>query len=286
MTQSPIFLAIIGCLLWGTSPLFAKLITLPAGFIILMRCIISTLFLTFFLSMTKTSFKIHSKKDIYLLCLIALLMNAHLVFIYEAIQLSFVAPTLIAFYSYPLFSMLFEKKFNNRPFKILDLLASALILIGLFIISYQALQEIQLNSSLCIGMFFGIASGICFAARNVCFKNLEGNYNTFWLMLIQYAVGIILLTPIYADFSLKISPQNWVYLILVSLIVGILGHSAIIKAMNSLSATKVSIISASQLIVGPILAYIILIEKLNPSWFFGGSLVFIAFMIPLFQKHP
>ena len=286
MTLSPTLLAIIGCLLWGTSPLFAKLIALPAGFIILMRCLLSTFFLAVFLSITKTPFTLHSKKDGYLLGLIALLMSAHLVFIYEAIQRSFVAPAMIAFYSYPLFSMLFEKKVNQRPFNSLDLLASAFILIGMIVISYQALQDIQLKSSLFMGMCFGIASGICFAARNVCFKNLEGNYNTFWLMLIQYALGILLLAPLYADFSLHISPKDWLFLVLVSLVVGILGHSAILEAMKHLSATAISILSSSQLIVAPILAYVILTEHLSPSLYLGGSFVFIAFLMPLFQKNP
>ena len=68
------------------------------------------------------------------------------------------------------------------------------------------------------------------------------------------------------------------------IVVGILGHGAILEAMKTLSATAISILNASQLIVAPILAYFILKEPITLNLFIGGSFVFIAFSMPLFQK--
>lgn len=275
-----IFFLLVGCVLWGTSPLFAKLIQLSPGAIIFARSLLSAGALVALGFIFKDAFKVKSKKDANLIVAISILMTLHLVTYYESIQASTVAVAIIALFSYPAFTIGFDVWINKKKFEWIEALCSGLILVGIIIVA----GDNDISGNLFRGVFFGVSSAICFALRNVLLKKINRRYRPRPLMLFQFAIGGVLLFPFYVTDLHGMNQMDLVYLIIVSIVVGIFAHTFVIKSMDTVSATTVGIVSASQMIMAPFFSWIVFQEIPTKGIWLGGTLVSLAVITQVIRE--
>ena len=186
-----------------------------------------------------------------------------------------VANTLFLLSTAPFFSIFLSYFLLGEKIRLKDFCASLVALIGVFIILLgpQASNNILATS---LGDFFGI--GIAFFTALVLTLARHGSSK---LVIRSNAIGMyavaLLVLPFVKNFSVE--QETILYLLILCLICVPIGSLLILTGPKYISASEVSLIILLQVIIAPILAWLILKEYPGLSSLVGGIFVISALLI-------
>ena len=192
-----------------------------------------------------------------------------------SINYTTVANTLFLLSTAPFFSIFLSYFLLGEKIRLKDLCASLVALIGVFIISLgsQASNNIAATS---LGDFFGI--GIAFFTALVLTLARHGSSK---LVIRSNAIGMyavaLFVLPFVKNFSVE--QETILYLLILCLICVPIGSLLILTGPKYISASEVSLIILLQVIIAPILAWLILKEYPGLSSLVGGIFVISALLI-------
>jgi len=270
----------LASLILGGGGLFAKLILLPADSIILGRTIIASAALLIFHLIRRESIKVKNRKDFGILVGLGVLMGAHWVAFYSAVQVSTVAIGVISIFTYPMFTALLEPLILKTKFNKTDLLYAIIIIIGVLTV----VPAIDVTNNLTLGVALGLTSAIILSIRNIYSKSLLGRYSAPKILLYQAVTTAILLVPISLSPLLEASNLDWAYLLLSGVIFTALAHTLYVTSMTHLTATTVSIVASIQPLYATGLAFLILGEIPRSNTVYGGIIIVGAVVSEAIRK--
>ena len=186
-----------------------------------------------------------------------------------------VANTLFLLSTAPFFSIFLSYFLLGEKIRLKDLCASLVALIGIFIISLGS-QASNNTLATSLGDFFGI--GIAIFTALVLTLARRGSSK---LVIRSNAIGMyvvaLLVLPFVKNFSVE--QETILYLLILCLICVPIGSLLILTGPKYISASEVSLIILLQVILAPILAWLILKENPGLSSLVGGILVICALLI-------
>lgn len=256
-------------LLLGGTALFSKLVGLPALDITAFRSIIAGIALLAFSAITQQSFAIHKGKPLLLLVIGGLLMSFHWVTYFKAMQVASVSVGIIALFSFPVFTALFEPLFHKQKIKLADIALAGMVFIGVGL----TVPGAEGNADALFGVILGIASAITYALRNIITRRYLSDYSPTVVMGYQALVIAATLLPFsYAVIPTMDSQTAWLLLLLGTLFTAV-PHAQITYSFRRLTAKSVSFIQCLQVVYAISLSAFILQEQ--PSWLtlLGGVIV-------------
>ncbi|MCP4050263.1 MAG: DMT family transporter [bacterium] len=259
----------LAVLIFGAGPLFAKLIQLPATLIIFGRAGITVFFLLCFLIITGKSIKLKKRKDYPALMLTGLIMGAHWVTLFYAIKLSNVAISIIAMFTYPIFSAFIEPFFFKEKFHFIDAVFAMAAFTGILIMT----PELSASNNISQGIFFGLISAILLAIRNIISRKYAKKYSGSIIMLYQMLSASLLLSPAVFLMEFSIKASDLLNLLFLGFFVTAIGHTLYMRSLKHLKAKTSGIISYWQILFSSYLAFIILQEVPDIKTIIGGTLI-------------
>jgi len=259
-------------LLMGGTTLFSKLIPLSALDITILRCVIAAAVLWLFLVFSKQPIRLKSYRDYGWAVLLSALVGLHWVTFFLGMQLSTIAIGLIAFYTYPVMTVLLEPIINKEAPVIRDILAAIVVLTGISLL----VPELSLNNEITLGIASGIASALLFTIRNILYKSKLSHCSGPQTMFYQTLLTACMLSPFLSVNLLEIKAETVSLLVVLGIFFTATPHTLLVTALRHLKAKTVSLIGCLQPLYGTLLAIPFLGETPNIDTIIGGTLVVSA----------
>ncbi len=271
----------IAVLLFGGTALFSKLIPLSALDITFLRCGVAALILAVLVKCMGSSLRLKSKQDCFVAVGLGIIVSLHWMTYFASMQLSSVAIGMIAFFTYPVMTVLVEPLFTQTRLQATDLICGIMVLIGVSLL----IPEASLGNDVTLGIVTGIVSAMLFTARNLLHKRYFTHYTGAQAMFYQTAVAMVVLLPWHQTDITTIETQVWWLIILLGVLFTAFPHALFTSALRQLSAKTVSLVSCLQPLYGALLALILLGEPLALNTIIGGSLVVATAIYETQRSH-
>lgn len=252
-----VVLANLATMLFGAAGLFGNL-ALPATEIVLGRVVFAALAIWVVL---RRKLLLVPRTLIPALCLNGLVLAIHWVTFFKAVQVSSVAVALVAFSTFPLFSILLEWRLSRTRLLATDIFAAGLALLGVCIVSGIGGQQ---NAKLVEGVAWGVCSGLTFAVLAVSNHRIVRRLSTWTVTFWQDLFAAAFLVPTLLLSAHMPSARDLGWLVLLGTVFTAVSHSRFIEALKHIRTQTASVIGSLEPVYGAIAAVIVLREV--PSW--------------------
>ncbi|NKF49494.1 DMT family transporter [Shewanella sp. WXL01] len=259
----------IAVLMFGGTALFSKIVPLSAVDITLFRCVVAAFALAVLVKLSKQSLKLNTHKDYVVAIILSALVCSHWVTYFAAMQLSTVAIGMIAFYTYPVMTVLAEPFFTKQKLQVVDVISSIAVLIGVSLL----IPEASLDNDVTLGVLVGVLSAALFTARNIMHKQYFAEYGGAKAMFYQTLIAACLLLPWQQVSFDEVGNTTWIMLLVLGVFFTAAPHALFAQALRQLQAKTVSLVSCLQPCYGALFAFIILGEDVSLNTFIGGSII-------------
>lgn len=255
-------------LLLGGTALFSRLLDLPALDITAFRSIIAGIALLLFSAVTKQRFSI-AKQHLVLLLIGGLLMSFHWVTYFKAMQVASVSVGIIALFSFPVFTAIFEPLFHKQTPKLSDLALASVVFIGVGL----TVPGAQGDADALYGVGLGLVSAVAYALRNIITRRYLSSYSPTVVMAYQALIIAATLLPFSFDAVATMHSDTLLMLLVLGTLFTAVPHAQITYSFRRLTAKSVSFIQCLQVVYAIGLSALILGEQ--PSWLtlLGGAVV-------------
>lgn len=269
----------IALLLVSTSGALGKYVQTPPALTIWWRAFFAFFCLIGFIIIKKINFKIASK-DRKTILLSGLLMGAHWVTYFYALQLSNVAIGMLAMFTYPVITVLLEPLFFKIKLQVNNVLLGFLIVLGIYFLA----PEFSLENNQTKGVLFGIVSAVFYSLRNIIMKQKVNKYHGSTLMAYQMLIMVIFLVPVLFIYpNATFTSKDWLGLAALAILTTSFGHTLFVISMKHFSISAVSIISSIQPVYGILFGFLFLGEIPSIKTFLGGTLILLTVIIKSLQ---
>ncbi|MDN3517936.1 DMT family transporter [Aquisalimonas lutea] len=258
-----------GILLLGGTPLFSKLVPLPALDIISWRSLFAALALAGMFLATRASIRLRSGRDYALVVGLGVLFAVHWVTYFHAMQVATVAVGVVAMFTFPVMTVLIEPLFNRRPPSSVDLLGGCAVVLGV----YLMVPAFSLEDATTQGVLWGLLSALLYALRNVIQRHHFHRYSGGTALFYQVAVVLAVTAPFLSRASWQLPATGWALLLLLGVVFTAVPHTLFANALLRHSAVSVSLINCLQVVYATVFAALVLSELPGSRTIIGGALI-------------
>ncbi|MCL1038640.1 DMT family transporter [Shewanella submarina] len=271
----------LATLLFGGTALFSRLLPLNALDITMIRAAIAAVALALLVKASRKPIRLKSLRDYGIAVLLGVLVGLHWVTYFGAMQLSSVAIGMIAFFCYPVMTVLIEPLLHGDKPAIQDVASGLVVLFGVYLL----IPEASLGNKVTLGIMLGILSAMLFTARNLLHKYRFSGYSGFHAMFYQTLVAALMLLPFLEVNPAQLSANIWWLFLLLGVVFTAMPHALFTSALGHLKAKTVGLVACLQPFYGALLAYLFLGEKLQLTTFIGGTLIVATALFETAQSH-
>jgi len=261
--------------LFGFPGLFGKWLPLSPPLIVFGRVLFAALALLAVLGLGRRSFRITPRRDLVLLVLCGLVLAVHWTMFFKAVQVSSVAVALLAYSSFPVFTILLEPVLTRErsdPASLYYALACAL---GVFLI----VPSFDLTDAIVRGVLWGLGAGLTFALLTILNRGLALRQSSLAVAFYQDLFAGIFLLPAVIGSGLALSGRDWALVAVLGVFCTAGAHTLFIHGMKCVEARTASILSSLEPVYGILLAFVFLKESPSLRTVSGGAVVLAAALV-------
>jgi drug/metabolite transporter (DMT)-like permease len=262
-------------LIWGWAPILGKLISFGAFQLVWFRMLIAVITIALYLIFTKQNIKI-TLNDLVKLFGIGTIIAFHWYCFYNALKISNVSVTLVAFSTGTLFTSIIEPIFYKRKIIRYEL-AFGMVIIGAITMIFK------IETQYALGIIFGILAAVTASFFNV-FNGLLVRRITAPVIAVYELTGGLIALSAYLFFTghfnstfFVVNNTDWIWLLLLSIIGTAFTFIASVGVMKKLSPYTLTLTVNLETVYGIIIAYFIWEkeEAMTPG-FYIGTLIILA----------
>lgn len=263
-------------LIWGWSPILGKLINIEgvvAYQLVWFRMLITVITVASYLILVKQSVRL-PKKDIYQLVGIGAIIAFHWFCFYNAINVSNVSVTLVAFATGTLFTSIIEPIFYKRRFIRYEI-AFGMVIIAAIAMIFQV--ETRYTLGIIFGMLAAFTSSLFTVFNGLLVRRIPSPIIAFY----ELGGGFLALT-VYLFFTgefkiefFQISQGAWGWLLILSVLGTAFPFIASVNLMKKISPYTVTLTVNLETVYGIIIAYILWKnnEAMTPGFYLGALII-------------
>ncbi|HLS18127.1 MAG TPA: DMT family transporter [Paenalcaligenes sp.] len=274
MSLKHAYLAIhLAALFFGLAGIFGALIHASAEFITMARALFATLVLLLLLVVRRGPLiprKIFTQpRPLMHLLGAALFLSLHWLSFFLAIKKGGVAIATLGFASFPAFTIVVEFVLARDPMYRNDVLAIALITLGLILVN----PSFSFHDQATIGLLWGVFSGFSFALFTFLNKGLSQQASALQIALWQN-IGVLLLSlPWTWGQMLGIAAADWFWSAMLGIFCTAFAHYLIIRSLQRLKARHAGIVIALEPVYAIFFAAILFQQYPNLKIIIGAILI-------------
>ena len=279
----------IAVLLYGLTAVLGDLIQLPAAVLVWWRVLITSFSLLFFIRFGKDLLTLKRSTTFPLIgigCLVAI----HWICFYGSIKLANASVTLIAMATTSIFTSFLEPWIMKRKVDMLEIVLGLLIVPGMILV----VQSIDL--SMMTGLFVGFAAAFFAALFGTLNKKYVDDTNPYIITFVELGSAWVFISLLFVfgysfiDLSnfLPSSLEDWVYIIILSLLCTTLAYILSLRALKHLTAFATNLVINLEPLYGILLAAAILkeYEQLTTNFYIGGGIIIaVVLSYPYLKKR-
>ncbi len=267
----------IAVFLVGFTGLFGQLISASPMTIVIGRTVFAALAIFVGLVFTRTSLAVTSRRAMGILFISGVVLAAHWVTFFHAIQSSTVAIGLVGFSTFPLFVTFFEPLFFKQRLRAIDILCAAVVAVGLVIVD----PSFDLSNRGTVGLLWAILSGFLYAVLTLLNRRLVEKNSFLVVAFYQHCFAALTVLPFAIIYTTVPESKNIWLLLVLGVLLTALPQTLFIKSLKLLKAQLASIITGLEPVYGIILAAIFLGEIPNWHTITGTGIIFGAVFLSM-----
>lgn len=265
-------------LIWGFTGILGVLINLEAFTLVWHRVLIASIALFIFLLATKKPFKLPSKKRLYQILFVGVIVALHWLTFYKSIQLSTASLGILCLSTTTLHVAWLEPLINKKPFSYQEFILGIVVIFGIYIVSsdFSPQDYIALAYGLCSALF---AAG--FAVFNAKLaKDTAPSLISFYELISAFLfISIVLFFK--SELTIDLFIMTWsdfLWLLFLGVVCTSFAFLATIKVIKKLGTFTVSLSINLEPIYTIALAVVILNEDklLNSKFYYGASVIILV----------
>lgn len=264
-----ILLLHISIILFGGTALFSKLIPLGAIDITVFRTLLAALALFSVLLLRRQKIALHSTKDAFYIVIFSMLMGAHWVTYFLSMQLASVSVGVIAFFTYPIMTILLEPLVGKTKLHSRDIVSGIVVIVGVYLL----VPEVNLDNTATQGILFALLSAFLFTLRNVFQKKVVSHYPGTQIMFYQTLIAGLALSIFVETPPTEFSTNTIYLLLLAGFIFTATPHALFAGVLRRIDAKTVALIGCLQPFYATVLAMLVLNETPTLQTLIGGILI-------------
>jgi drug/metabolite transporter (DMT)-like permease len=264
--------------IWGWSPILGKLINLEgiiAYQLVWFRMLLTVITVAIYLLTIKQSIKL-PKQDIYKLIGVGIIIAFHWFCFYNAINISNVSVTLVAFATGTLFTSIVEPIFYKRKIIRYEI-AFGMIIIGAIAMIFQV--ETQYAWGIIFGMLAALTSSFFTVFNGLLVQRIPSPV----IAIYELGGGFLALT-VYLFFKGEFHPQffdisngGWIWLAILSVLGTAYPFIASVNLMKKISPYTVMLTVNLETVYGIIIAFLLWKkDEVMSSGFYLGTFIILA----------
>ncbi len=270
----------LGLFCISTSGALGRYIELAPPLTIWWRALCALFFLGAYCWWKGFSFRFDNAKQARSIFIAGILMAAHWISYFYALQLSNVAVGMLSLMTFPAMTTLLEPILLKTKFEPIQLLLGVIVLIGIFFL----VPSFSLDNTVTQGALMGLLSAFVYSVRNILLKTQVSDFNSFTLVFYQMLVTVVLVSPVLFIYSSEgVANYAW-QLLFLGLVTTTIGHSLFLNSFRHFSVSTASIMGSMQPIYGIMIAMFFLHEFPNGRSIIGGVLILITVIIASRRK--
>ena len=259
-------------MLLGATALFSKVIPLNATDITFWRSVIAFISLGCIVRLIEGDLRLKRRKDYFIAIGLGILMAAHWVTYFAAMQYSSISVGMIALFSFPVITVLLEPFFEGIRLVWQDVVSALVVFLGIFLM----VPETSLENEVTLGILVGLLSALLYAFRNLIHRKHFSHYSGSRAMAYQTFVIFLCLCFFVSEEAFTADIPTYAWLLVLGTALTALPHALIAQSLKHLRVKTFSLVACMQPFWGVLLAILILGE--SPTWqtFVGGIMVISA----------
>ena len=271
------FYVAAAAIIWGSNGVIVNMVPYDAYTIAFFRVVFASLALLPVILLTKKrevmSAARHWKIMLSLGCLLALgwallFHSMKLIAIANAVLLNYMAPIFVAL----LAPLVLKEKLEKST-----LLALAISVVGIVVISYQQnLRISDLDGFNLAGIILGLLAGLAYAGFVIVSKKALSSFSSLVVAFYSYSVASICLLPfvIGTDFSPDLTP--WMLLLVLGILNTAFAVTLYLKGLGMVKAQKAVVFTYLEPASAVVFGFLFLAQPPTPLMLVGGFLILVA----------
>ncbi|MEJ2344007.1 MAG: DMT family transporter [Gammaproteobacteria bacterium] len=217
-------------------------------------------------------------RDYGVALLLGVLLAAHWVTYFYAMQVSSVAVGVIALHTFPIVTAFIEALFHGERPKSRDVISALVVLVGVYLlVSFD-----PFGNAASQGVLWGVLSVVLFALRNIIQRRYFGHYPARRALFYQTLVALCVLLPWGGPALAQVTGGQWLQLLLLGVAFTALPHTLFAHGLLHLRAATASLIACLQVLYASLFAALLLGEWPGIATTAGGVVIVGAAM---FESH-
>lgn len=263
---------LIALLLFGSNGIVASRISLNSCEIVLLRTLIGSLLLMLIFLLQRKPFDfIKHKKDLIFLVISSIAMGASWMFLYEAYKQVGVSLASLAYYCGPIIVMILSPVIFHEKFIWPQIAGFLCVLIGIFLVNGQAIQDGNRN----LGLICGAMSAIMYALM-IIFNKKVAKITGFENSLLQLTISFLTVAIFVGTkqgFAMSIASSDWVPIFILGIINTGIGCFLYFSSIGFLSVHTVAVCGYLEPLSAVVFSVIFLQEKMQQIQIIGAVMI-------------
>jgi drug/metabolite transporter (DMT)-like permease len=265
----------LAVLLFGFPGLFGKWLSLSPPLIVFGRVLFATLALLAVQGFGRRSFRIAPRRDVLLLLACGFVLAAHWTMFFKAVQVSSVAVGLLAYASFPVFTVFLEPLLLGERRDPASLFCALICVLGIALI----LPGFDPADAIVQGVLWGLGSGLTFSILSILNRVLAARQSSLAVAFYQDLFAGLFLLPVVVGSGFVLSGRDWALLAVLGVFCTAGAHTLFIDGMRHVRAATAGILSSLEPVYGILLALVFLKESPSLRTVSGGAIVLTAALV-------
>lgn len=264
----------IASIIWGSNGVIVNLVPYNSFVIVFFRVLFASLALLPVVLITRKSELMNAARSWKTMLVLGILLILGWVLLFYSMKLIAIGNAVLLNSTAPIFVALLAPLFLKEKLEKSTLLALALAMAGIVIISYR--QNLQWDGLNLLGVVLGLLAGLAYAAFIIASKRALNRFSNLVVALCSYVVAAVVLIPFIIGNSFSAGAESWIMLVILGVFNTAFAVTLCLKGLSMVKAQKAVVFTYLEPASAVVFGFIFLGQPPTLLMLIGGVLILVA----------
>ena len=264
----------VAAIIWGSNGVIVNSVPYDAYAIAFFRVLFASLTLLPIVLLTRKPEMMSAARSWRVMLSLGLLLALGWTLLFHSMKLITIANAVLLNYTAPIFVALLAPLFLKEKLKKSTLLALAISVAGIAVISYQ--QNLQISDLNLLGVILGLLAGLAYAGFIIASKKALSSFSSQVIAFYSYSVASIFLFPFVIGTEFSSDLTSWMLLLVLGIFNTGFAVTLYLKGLAMIKAQKAVVLTYLEPASAVVFGFLFLSQQPTPHMLVGGFLILIA----------
>jgi len=264
----------VAAIIWGSNGVIVNSVPYDAYAIAFFRVLFASLTLLPIVLLTRKPEMMSAARSWRVMLSLGLLLALGWTLLFHSMKLITIANAVLLNYTAPIFVALLAPLFLKEKLNKSTLLALAISVAGIAVISYQ--QNLQISDLNLLGVILGLLAGLAYAGFIIASKKALSSFSSQVIAFYSYSVASIFLFPFVIGTEFSSDLTSWMLLLVLGIFNTGFAVTLYLKGLAMIKAQKAVVLTYLEPASAVVFGFLFLSQQPTPHMLVGGFLILIA----------